>query len=199
MRANLAFAVLLAATVFGLGQAQAAEMIFTETATAHGSLNGVTFNNALITITGEADTNGIYTSSPGVYRDNIQLTLTVQGLGTAHFTDQMAAWSNQNLHFVGFLDLTQNGNALLFVSKISNTGYDLSTPFGPVTGTTGVGNPMTYATDQGSFHLLGPPTAVTFAATLAAVPEPSTWLMMTGALGGLGAMLRRRRTIFARA
>jgi hypothetical protein len=41
--------------------------------------------------------------------------------------------------------------------------------------------------------LNGPPRSSTFDAVLAPVPEPSTWLLMIGGLGMLGAMLRRRR------
>jgi hypothetical protein len=194
MKVGLAFAAALAAAVFGLSQARAAEMIFTETTTAHGSLNGVNFNN-LVTITGEADTNDIYSPFAGAYRDNLYVTVTVQGLGTAHLTDEMYVVSNQNNHDAGFIDLTQGGNGLLFTAGIDNSGYDLSTPFGPVTGIAGIGNPQIYATDQGNFILSGPPRSTTFQAMLAPVPESSTWLLMTGGLGLLGAVLRRRRTL----
>ena len=194
MKTKLACVALLGAAVFGACQAQAAEMIFTETATANGSLNGVVFSNKLITITGEADTNGIHSLTAGVYRiENVPLSLTIQGMATVHFTDEMYVVSNQNNHFAGFIDLTHNSNALLFASQIDNATYDLGAPFGPVTGVGGVGLPMTYATDGGGFKLTNPPRSVTFQAMLAPVPEPATWLMMLGGLGALGAVLRRRR------
>lgn len=194
MKVGLAFAAAMAATVFSLGQARAAEMIFSETTTTSGSLNGVAFSNKLITLTGEADTSDIYSPSAGVYRDNLQLTLIIQGVGTAHLTDEMFVASNQNSSIVGFLDPTPNTGSL-FTAKIDNAGYDLSAPFGPVTGEAGIGTSLNYATDQGVFSLVGPPRSTTYEAVLAPVPEPSTWLMMTGGLGMLGVTLRRRRTL----
>lgn len=197
MSVRLAFAAALAAAVFGVGQAQAAEMIFTETTTASGSLNGVTFTNALVTFSGSADTSGVYSPFAGAYRiDNISLSVTVQGLGTAHFTDDMFVVSNQTNHFVGFGDVTYSYDGLLVTGQVANAGYDLSTPFGPVTGKAVTGLPEPYATDQGVFGIsYRPPGSgtATFQATLAPVPEPSTWLLMTGGLAALGAVLRRGR------
>jgi hypothetical protein len=194
MKLRLAFAAALAAAVIGVGQAQAAVIVFTETTTASGSLNGVTFTNALVTMSGSADTSAITQPFAGIYvLANIPVSVTVQGLGTAHFSDDIQAVSNQNNKGVGFGDVTL-ATGLLFTGQIDNAGYDLSTPFGPVTGLGALGFPgTTYATDQGGFRFSATPSSSTFQATLAAVPEPSTWLLITGGLGAAGAVLRRRR------
>ena len=194
MTARLAFAAALAAAMFGLGQAQAAELFFTETTTASGSLNGVAFTNKLITFSGAADTSNIFSLAPGASDLDVPLSVTVQGLGTAHFTDEMIVFGTPIgvVHSVGFTDRTLKQGLLNIV--LPSTSYDLSTPFGPVTGTTGIPKPLTFATDDGAFVISGTPLSVTFQAVLAPVPEPSTWLMMIGGLGMLGATLRRRRT-----
>jgi hypothetical protein len=198
MKVKLAFAAALAAAVFGLGQAQAAEMIYTETMTTSGSLGGVAFTNALVTLSGEADTSDIYSLAPGASDLDVPLSVTVQGLGTAHFVDDMIVFSSpdpivssQDIIIVGFSDITLKKGLLSVVLK--DVSYDLQTPFGPFTGPDGVAL-TAFATDQGGFSY-SPPQSATFQATLAAVPEPSTWLMMIGGLSMLGTALRRRRTL----
>lgn len=195
MKVRLAFAAALAAAVFGLAQAQAAEMIYTETTTASGSLNGVAFTNKLITFSGEANTSNIFSLAAGASDLDLPLSVTVQGLGTAHFTDEMIVFGTPigMVHAVGFTDRTLKQGLLNVL--LPSSSYDLIGPFGPVTGTTGIPKALTFATDDGAFVISGTPLSVTFQAVLASAPEPSTWLLMTGGLGLLGATLRRRRTL----
>ena len=59
------------------------------------------------------------------------------------------------------------------------------------------GNAVRFAAD--TIRATGGVTGTVGGGTLIAVPEPATWAMMITGFGGVGALLRRRRTMAATA
>jgi hypothetical protein len=191
LKPYLALGAFIAAGAVSAGSASAATLTFVEMATANGSLNGQAFTGALVTFSGSADTSNIVISGPNVYNLAIALMrVTVAGVGTDTFTDQIVLVSNQSFQAIGLGDVSIN-QAILFAGTPPGS-YDLSTSFGPVTGRP-IFNPGTpFNTTAGVFGL-NVASTVTYQATVGNVPEPTTWAMMLLGFGGLGALLRKRR------
>jgi hypothetical protein len=85
--------------------------------------------------------------------------------------------------------ITPQGGGFVPVAGIGIGGSTPVVPGGPGAGGPGTGTPTTPTT---------PTTPVTPEPVPGAVPEPSTWLMLIGGVGMLGAGLRRRRNAAAK-
>ena len=157
------------------GMARGTPIIYQETATATGSLNGSGFSNAMVTLTAATDTTTITQNGSIFSAPNLTLTGTISGFGGSFtFTDATLTVDNQGVSRAGFGDFSNN-LAILFVGAAPFATYDLTTSIGPISGTP-VFNPGTaFATTAGNFILNSVSTA-SFQATLgpAAVPEPAT-------------------------
>lgn len=160
---------------------------YTLRANASGILNGTTFTNAAVTLTGIGNTADIFLDSPDIYAIPVTATVAVAGVGADAFTVQMYVFSNQDSESGGFSDGATAD--LLTVDDAAFAAYDLSTSFGPVSGPVFVVPNNPYATALGDFRISAFSTG-TFEANVQAVPEPASML----ALGlGAAALLRRRK------
>jgi hypothetical protein len=139
---------LLAATLLG-GSARAAQITFTITTMANGTLGTTPFSNALVTITSLADTNNVVVN--GSFFDLIAISSTVSIAGIAgspaKFTDT-TFWEDVNgagdIAFgdssggAGFACIVSTGCPILgLVNPLTSAGivsYMLNSSIGPVSG-----------------------------------------------------------------
>jgi hypothetical protein len=134
LRSLLAAAALLSANL----AAHASPITFTYSGIATGSLNGVGFTNATVTMVQNTDTSDTFAFAPGVYgNDTGAVTLTVAGLGTATIlTADFGAVAEEyspTYELLGFYS-----PATFFGTSEQGPGgigYDLVSPIGPVTST----------------------------------------------------------------
>jgi hypothetical protein len=196
-----------AAIALALGNVptSAASITYTETITASGSLGGIPFTDALVTITALADTDNV-TTVPGFPNtlavNDESATVDIAELGIATFTDG-------GTHFfvthagvrsvVGIAGgtIAQPHPDILDITNSAFSTYDLTTSIGPLSGPASGGGAGTvsFATSAGplTFDSFAGTTG-TFEATLQSVPEPSS-LMLAGvaSLIGAGLWVRRHR------
>ena len=203
----------LMTTIGMLGTAsptQAIPITYTETSVASGTLGGIPFTDAEITVTLTANTSGVIEplpeDFPGVLLNAGAATITIAGLGTAAFNDPngYAAIVFPELPDEGILIpgmiIAQFDNALgdsfthiLGVMDDSLAGYALQGPFGPVsnTGFGVVTSDVIYSTTAGILAFTGGGDPVTLTVTTEAVPEPA--IVSLFGVSGLGAIAARRR------
>jgi hypothetical protein len=111
--------------------ASAGPITFTETQNGIGSLGGKAFS-APVTIVLTSDTSTI-TGGSGVFFDIGPATVTVDGIGTATFTDTMEAAVSQGCPCAGISDETTDLSVMFDTNSAFST-YGLSTAIGPLLG-----------------------------------------------------------------
>jgi hypothetical protein len=171
---------------------------YTETVTATGTLGGVRFNDALVTLTTTADTANItspvagfstLTGTPG--------SVTIAGTGSATFSFDLIVFSNQISGVAGIEAHTTGSLYADVIDTINPTfaTYDLSSSIGPVTGTAFTNGGPPFATSSGALVITSTSSSATFLASTAAVPEPSSFAMcgLAGVIGLVVARVRRKR------
>ena len=185
--------------------ATAVPITYTETATISGSLNGVDFVDAVITITGSGDTDNIVHGMPCCFRNNLgvsTVTFDLAGFGTGAFTDLVAVVVNQintegipgqpdtGISGAGFSDITSNF-LILWTEDPAFASWDLSTDIGPLTGPGFCNcNPIaniSFPTSLGLLHISA--TDPTFTADATPVPAPATLFLFLTGLGALVVVL----------
>ena len=194
-----------------VANATAFPVTYTETATISGSLNGVPFVDAVITITGSGDTANIVHGMPCCFRNNLgvsTVTFDLAGFGTGTFTDLVAVVVNQTntegipgqpdtgISGAGFSDFTSNF-LILWTLDPAFASWDLSTDIGPLTNAAfcnceqdGVFD-IFFPTTLGLLHISA--SDPTFTANVAAVPAPATLPLFLTGLGALVVLLGWRR------
>jgi hypothetical protein len=182
-----------------VANAAAFPVTYTEVATISGSLNGVDFLDAQVTITGSGDTDNIVHGMPCCYRNLLgagTVTFDLAGFGTGTFTDLVGVVVNQTntegipgepdtgISGAGFSDFTSNF-LILWTEDPAFATWDLSTDIGPLTNA-GFCNcdptaNISFPTTLGPLHISA--TDPTFTADVAATPAPEPASLALVALG----------------
>jgi hypothetical protein len=179
--------------------------VITYTVTGSGTLDGKSFTDAPVTISGSADAAAIVNSGgsdPGTGFYTVFVTeaeVSVGGVGADAFTGSIFVFAAQFANEAGFVEegVAKNTDILDLISTDIAT-YDLSAP-ALITSMALIlpaDNPA-HGTTNGTFSLDSISTATVLTAT-AAVPEPSSLALcgIAGAIGlaGIGGrgLLRRR-------
>ncbi len=176
-------------------------IIVTETVTGSGSLKGIGFTDELITITFRGNTDNQSSPTTGEYIITGGVTsVTVADTGSATLAsgDKLLVYSDKNTNpdSAGVYDDSSNPPApttLLGTSSNAFENYDLTTSFGPTSGTAIFNSGLSAATAGGStFNISSVSTQSTFTAVV--VPEPSSVILAgSGFLGLAGFRHVRRR------
>jgi hypothetical protein len=198
MRAILvALAVMYALT--DSGRAAASPIIYSESITTNGVLDGTTFTDELVTLTFTADTANVtfiqgsnftqYSNVPSVG------TVTVAGVGSATLSDAM---SLSFFAFPTFSEFSVTDTLLstdvldTFAVTSGFAGYTMVGPLSPVSGGASYTVGTLFGTDLGSFEFTKTGGGVS-TVTATPVPEPSD--LVPVAIGIVGLMALRRRHI----
>ena len=127
---------------------------------------------------------------PGAFTVDAATEVTIAGVGTGTFTDDILVTVNQSGLLAGFTDVTTD-KFLLGNYNSAFATYDLQSSIGPTSGTA-VANPVFFGTTGGQFLIISVSTPATFSATTSAIPEPTSFVMLAiGVSGFLGFVHRR--------
>ncbi len=189
-----AFMALLSLTLTLAVSAQASIIVYTESGTMTGSLGGTAFTNALVTFTLTGDTSGVNYNGQGpleIYSYAGVTTVQIAGIsGTATLTALDISAISFNFSGSRSLGIGDGSlNALLVNADSAATStYDLASTY-TSTGELGYTPNGVYTTTMGNLVTTGASGNATFTATLggpAAVPEPSTYVLLCISLGVVG-------------
>jgi hypothetical protein len=196
-------------------QANAGNLIFTETVTGSGVLDGTAFSNALVTLAGTIDSS-TYAVDNSIGLASVFLTpdatVTVGGVTdtlTGHSLDpsngsqfngpfEVDATSLTEVHGVYLGADVEFSTVVLILSTSSmSANYASALEVGAISGQAGADVAFQFATASGAFFQLDSTSGsstVTIAGGAASVPEPgSLVLACLGTVGvGLGASRKRR-------
>jgi hypothetical protein len=197
MRVGL-FAIALLCAGTGSVKAYADTLNYTLTVDVSGSLNGVSFSNAVVTVTGSANTQDVYIGPTNNISNVIApMRLNIAGVGTYAFTDVMQFFTSLNGVGIGDDGINSTGQHLL-IRDSSVLSYNVNMT-GSLAGLTGFTSGEMFPTTGGLFEVDSDSAdrSGTFTATTpsAATPEPSSlWMLSTGVLGVMGVVRRRHRS-----
>ena len=136
------------------------------TAVATGSLADQNFTNAPITITGIGDTDNVMVEgSANLLLEGLEVSVDIEGVGSAVFTDEMQAVSNNNSDLGGFGN-TSTEFGLLLIFNDAFAEYDLTTGLDPVSGFGVIVIGVPHATTAGNLRLFDILGNATYSATV---------------------------------
>ena len=136
------------------------------TAVANGSLGTQNFTNAPTTITGVGDTaNVVASGTVNLLLEGLEVSVEIEGIGSAVFTDVIQAISNNNSDLGGFGN-TSNSTGLLFVFNDAFADYDLLSDLDPVSGFGVIVIGIPHQTTSGSFRMFDIIGDATYSATV---------------------------------
>lgn len=190
------FLLVCSLLLFGLGQPAVADTLdYVFTGTASGTVDGITFTNATLTINAIGDTSAVSsTYAYFLYFPVNTAAISISGIGSGTFNDSTYVFDNQTAFggTVGFGD----GSDIIqihdedFGSTVFST-YDLTSPIGPLGFVTdpSVSDWTNLPTSLGAMTVTSY-TDVSFQAV--GVPEPGSMLLLcSGLLSLAGIRLRR--------
>jgi hypothetical protein len=187
--------VILFFAVAFTGAAHATPLTYSESTTASGSLGLQGFTNALVTISGTANTENVQNIGPDFFFINMpSAEVSVAGLGTFLFTDELDFFTNSVSNpfpeAAGVSDRTLDGFDILDTFSTGIGTYNLKSAFGPVTGMGATNLGTKFGTTDGDlvFSSIGDST---FTAT-SAVPEPTTIELLGTGILALATVARRK-------
>lgn len=206
-RIIVSFGTIATLGLMGAAPLHAAPIVYTANSIASGTLGGVPFLNALVTVTLVGDTSGVVEWAPsylpGVLFNEGSATVTVDGVGTATFNDPNGYATLQfpglGLFIAQFDNAEQTSFTGILGLSTDSLSYDLQSAFGPLTGVgIGVathpdGSFVEYSTTSGALQLTSGGDQATFAAAVAATPVPEPGSLSLFVLGAFGAIAARRR------
>nr|HEV7954840.1 PEP-CTERM sorting domain-containing protein [Candidatus Acidoferrales bacterium] len=189
-RSILALAALVA-LMCGASAVHADTITVTETATMSGSLDGVSFTNALVTFTVVADTANSSNGGAGTtFRLPGITTVSVAGITDILSDASTGAVVNQALGVAGISDFTTH-IGLTFVQDPGAFGtYTLMSSIGPVSGL-GEVSIFDFNTDNGSLDLTGISGDATYSAVVA-TPEPGSIALFGMGLAGILVLMKKK-------
>jgi hypothetical protein len=200
MRTMMRSATLVALTMASVaalgGRTDAGFITYTETVIASGSLNGTAFTNASLTISATANTTQIISGGGGFFSViPTSNSFTITGVGSGSFTSSIFdVFVNQTFSSpsaaAGFGG--DGGASILDTFNSAFSTYALATAIGPISGSSFINSGSSFATTAGGFVLTSTTGNVSFTATPAGVPEPSS-LAMCGVAGMIGLVVARMR------
>jgi hypothetical protein len=167
--------------------AKADGIVVTDTTTGSGSLDGTVFINALVTLTFVGDTTNV--TGTTIFQLPGTATLSVGGIGSDTFTDNIQVVVNQTFTDGGFGDFT-NSAAIIFTFNPAFATYSLTSSIGPLSGSSALGLPSVDNTVHGTFNLKSAGTS-TFTATVTTLEPSSLFMLGTGLLALVGLSWRR--------
>ena len=176
---------------------QAAPITYTESATVSGTLGGTAFTNAVITITGTANTTGVVNDA-GILRNPLSsASFSIAGDGSGTFTDAIQVFNNPAFSptaAAGFADTTLGPISILDTFNSAFASYDLASAIGPTTGPPFINPGQPFATTGGALVLNSSGNS-TFTATtgVTVVPLPAALPLFASGLAGLGLLGWRRK------
>jgi hypothetical protein len=186
MKTYLHIFILVMCTIVLSAGLRATPIYFTFSGLGSGNLAGTAFNDVTLDFQLDGDTSNITHPSVNVFNIPISSgTVTIANLGTANLTlGPYYVFCNQDnsqgISGVGFgvtsdyFDITASGVGL--------ESYELSTSFGPISGSVFYLAPSYLSTSRGLFSLSGVSSPVFQAVTN--IPEPSTFsVFLLGAIG----------------
>jgi len=166
---------------------------FTDITTASGTIAATPFSDATITISGTANTASVTTFAGGFEIVDTFTSVSIGGLGTYDFTTAVGFFVNNTEDLVGF-QRADDGDLIDGPNNAAFGTWDLNTSIGPIAGTGSVLQWTTSAVDTtgGQLILDNASPSVSFAASVAPVPEPGTLMLLGTVLLGLGGSAKRK-------
>lgn len=177
----------------------ATPITFTFIGTDSGSLGGTSFSSSAITITAVADTANLVSNpccgATSAVLDN-STVVTIGGLGTFTFTSQTEVWWDTVILGGGLGAYNGDPSTVLGVNLVdvggsSFAGWNENTSIGPVLNPTGGFTQWTFVTEQtnaGQLIFDNGGSLSSFQASVGAVPEPTSFLLLGAGLLGTVAL-----------
>jgi len=197
MKCTILTVVALTIMLCGAWPAKAMIITYTDQATGSGMLGTTAFTGALVTVTLTGDTTNVVSVSSTYANPVGTATVSVSGIGTGTFSNQMQAFVNQTSSpaAVGISQVITIpfGVSVLDTLNAAFSTYDLTTSIGPISGSPFINSGTTFDTTLGSFSLtsVGNSTFTATTRTTSAVPVPSTMLLLGSGLIGLAGWRRK--------
>lgn len=166
MRVDVKVLAILSLVLIASGELLADTVTIEVDAIATGSLGDKNFTNSAITITGVGDTaDAMANGAVNILLDGLEVFVDVDQVGSAIFTDQIQAVSNNNSDLGGFGN-TSNNFGLLLVFNPAFGNYDLTTSLDPVSGFGTIVIGVPHETSAGPLRLFSIYGDATFSATV---------------------------------